>query len=110
MLYGKPYPPKYSLKNTTAPVALIWGPNDAVVSPVVIVAYESIDIFGIIFYTFLNFLETVLQDVMRLASELPNLVFNNPVNFSLWNHFDYHLGKDANQLVNENVLRILSTF
>jgi len=32
-VYGKAFPPKYSLSRTTVPVALVWGLNDAVVEP-----------------------------------------------------------------------------
>ncbi|ODN04026.1 Lipase 3 [Orchesella cincta] len=83
LVYGQPNPRKYLLERTTAPVALFYGPNDAVVNP---------------------------DDVQRLASQLPNVVLNTPVNFSLWNHFDYHLGKDANELVNDRVLKLLEKF
>jgi len=31
--YGQLFPRPYSLKRTTAPVALLWGPNDSVVNP-----------------------------------------------------------------------------
>ncbi|XP_035711894.1 lipase 3 [Folsomia candida] len=83
MRYGSSVPPRYNVKNTTVPVALLWGPNDAVVNPI---------------------------DVKRLASQLPNLVFNSPVQYPLWNHFDYHLGKDADQLVNPVVINLLSSW
>ena len=46
-----------------------------------------------------------LQDVIRMTSELPNLIASYDVPFPKWNHLDYLWGIDADTLVYSEVLK-----
>ena len=43
--------------------------------------------------------------MLRLTSELPNLVKSYKVPFEGWNHLDFMYGVDANELVYSELLR-----
>ena len=46
-----------------------------------------------------------LQDVLRLTSALPNLVFSYEVPFPLWGHLDFLWAIDADTLLYPEVLK-----
>jgi lysosomal acid lipase/cholesteryl ester hydrolase len=76
-IYGSDTPPDYDLKMVTAPVAVYWAENDWLAHP---------------------------TDVLRLFSELPNIVANYDVPYPAWNHLDFVYGIDANIYVYPEVL------
>lgn len=81
--YHQPTPPKYNLKNVTAPVALIWAQNDWLADP---------------------------EDIVYLASELPNLVLNIKMPLPDFNHMDFIWGIDADKLVYKRILKYMKFF
>ncbi|KAF0295861.1 Lipase 3 [Amphibalanus amphitrite] len=81
--YGQRRPPEYFPEKVTAPVVLIWGPNDKMADK---------------------------RDAALLAARLPNLVRSEPVNWRLWQHLDFMWGIDANRLVYSRVIHYMEQF
>ncbi|XP_063989587.1 lipase 3-like [Diachasmimorpha longicaudata] len=82
-LYETPEPPLYDLSKVTFPVSLFYSDND-----------------------FLNH----SSDVESLASALPNVVGKYKINYSKFNHIDYLWGRDAKELVYDDIVRVLRQF
>ncbi|XP_050072240.1 lipase 1-like [Anopheles maculipalpis] len=78
--YGRENPPSYNLTTVTAPVVIFYGLNDWMVDP---------------------------ANVIRLANELPNLVFKSAVEDPHFNHLDFVTAKRVRALVYEKILNQL---
>lgn len=74
-IYRSNRPPSYNLSQITAPVTVIYGSKDAIVSP---------------------------DGVLQLIRELPNVrqTYELP-----WNHLDVILARDVDVLVNDKIIR-----
>ncbi|CAH1402857.1 unnamed protein product [Nezara viridula] len=81
--YQNTSPPSYRLNLVTPPVALIWGLND-------------------------NFLSET--SVKKLASHLPNVIYNKAVADPKFAHFDMILGADAREVLHPSVVEIMESF
>lgn len=81
-IYGEDPPPAYDLSLVTAPVALVWGDNDAL---------------------------ALAGDVALLADALPNVVLNFRVDNELWNHLDFIWAIEAEQYQNKPIIDFLSS-
>jgi len=77
--YMQPYPPTYDIEQMSVPVALFTGTADWLATP------EDID--------------------MYLRPFLPNLIYDQTDKF--WNHVDFVWGKNANEIIYENVISLL---
>lgn len=82
-LYGSFEPPAYNLSNVKAPVALHYGLNDALDSPL---------------------------DVERLYRRLPNVIAYREVPYPQFNHIDFVWATNARELVYNDVLKIMKSF
>lgn len=104
--YGSMSPPSYDLKKVTAPVALHYGDNDWL-------AAVKVD-NTISFFSIQNFISIILslklQDVDKLASNLPKLIGKFRVGDAKCNHFDFMWGIDANKLIYERVLSLMARY
>lgn len=78
--YNSATPPDYKLENTTVPVSLYYGQNDAV---------------------------TVVEDVKILAKQLPNVINDYLVPHKEFNHVDFIWGKDARRLVYDEIIKTM---
>ncbi|XP_047740223.1 lipase 3 [Hyalella azteca] len=81
--YGQTTPPAFNLDNVVTPTALFWGANDWLATP---------------------------EDVARLATELPNVILNYRVPFDMFNHLDFVWAINADELVYNEVLNVLSQY
>jgi len=81
--YGQTDPPDFDLSKVTAPVNLFWGQNDWLGDP---------------------------NDVDHLSMELGNMVIKYRVNYTSWNHLDFLYGIDANTLVYNQVMTLMTRF
>jgi len=81
--YGQDTPVTYDLSKVTAATAVFKGDGDSL---------------------------TAVEDIDRLVSELPNVVFDHLVEFEGWTHLDYFAAMDADQLVYSYVLDLMSNF
>ncbi|XP_049287541.1 lipase 1-like [Anopheles funestus] len=75
--YGSEHPPKYNLSAVTTPVVIFYSLNDWMVDP---------------------------ANIVRLASELPNLVSKTVVEDRNFNHFDFMIAKRVRELVYDKIL------
>uniref|UniRef100_A0A4Y0BMC6 Lipase n=1 Tax=Anopheles funestus TaxID=62324 RepID=A0A4Y0BMC6_ANOFN len=75
--YGSEHPPKYNLSAVTTPVVIFYSLNDWMVDP---------------------------TNVVRLASELPNLVSMTAVEDPNFNHLDFMIAKRVRELVYDKIL------
>lgn len=82
-IYGTKRPPAYNLTAITAPVFLHYSDNDWLSTP---------------------------SDVERLMIELPVVVGRYRVPMKKFNHLDFVFANDANKLVYERLLNIMSQF
>lgn len=80
--YKRSTPPDYNLKNVKVPVALYYSPNDWL---------------------------SVVEDVQKLKSELPNVVKDYLITGGLFNHMDLLWGVDAARLVYDEILKTIET-
>ncbi|XP_014598773.1 PREDICTED: lipase 3-like [Polistes canadensis] len=81
--YKTPKPPIYNVKKIVAPVALIYGLNDALTNE---------------------------QDATVLSKKLPNLVTCEAVPYECFSHFDFIIAKDMKSLVYDRVLQLMKDF
>lgn len=81
--YGSFNPPKYPLHKITAPVALHYGSNDF---------FAHVD------------------DVQKLANELPNLIGKFNVEDQQFNHVDFVLAYNVGQTVYKDMLKIMKKY
>ncbi|KAJ8927628.1 hypothetical protein NQ314_019889 [Rhamnusium bicolor] len=81
--YGTKIPPKYQINNIKRPVYMMYGENDWLAS------YE---------------------DVHQLSTNITNLVGLYKVELKSFNHIDFLLGKDAEQLVYQPLMKLLLNF
>ncbi|CAB0032502.1 unnamed protein product [Trichogramma brassicae] len=81
--YKNEIPPLYNIKRITAPVALIYGRGDSLVSP----SYPY-----------------------DLAKKLPNVVTVEPVPHKKFSHMDFLYSKDIKILLNDRILNLLNRF
>ncbi|XP_049276588.1 lipase 1-like [Anopheles funestus] len=75
--YGSEHPPKYNLSAVTTPIVIFYSLNDWMVDP---------------------------ANVVRLASELPNLVSMTVVEDPNFNHLDFMIAKRVRELVYDKIL------
>ncbi|KAL6264535.1 hypothetical protein P5V15_004641 [Pogonomyrmex californicus] len=78
--YNTPEPPSYELKNIKAPFALFYAENDWL---------------------------SGVEDVKKLIGLLPNIVYEELVPYSKFNHWDYLFGKNMVELVYNKILQML---
>ena len=78
--YGTTSPLAYNLRLVTAPVYIFWSENDLIVTP---------------------------KDVAWLTANLGNVKGSFRVADPLFNHFDYVLGMNVNQVLNYPILRLM---
>jgi len=76
--YGVHPPPSFNVENITIPIVTYWGDNDWLAEPV---------------------------DVVRLTSQLPNLVASYEVPFPQWSHLDFCWAIDADTLLYSEILK-----
>ncbi|GLG98544.1 Lipase [Gryllus bimaculatus] len=81
--YGSLKPPAYNLNKITAPVALHYADNDWLAVP---------------------------KDVAKLHAKLPNLIGKFRVPFSKFNHMDFIIAIDANELLYDLVIRLMNRY
>lgn len=81
-VYGSLRPPIYNLDQIYAPVALHYGRNDLLAS---------------------------VDDVLKLAGELPNLFGLFPAPHPRFNHIDFLFAKNIRQLVYEKIIILMKT-
>lgn len=75
--YKSWHPPDYDIKNIKSPIALYYAADDWLAAP---------------------------KDIVRLASELPNMVGSHYVPHKSFNHFDFVWGKDVRRLIYDNIV------
>lgn len=80
--YNSDLPPKYDLNNVTAPVAIYYASNDWL---------------------------TVVKDVQKLASALPNVINDYLVPHVAFNHVDFIAGISAPRLVYDEIIKIIKS-
>ncbi|XP_014224527.1 lipase 3-like [Trichogramma pretiosum] len=81
--YKNEIPPSYNIKRIAAPVALIYGRGDSLVSP----SYPY-----------------------DLAKKLPNVVTVEPVPHKKFSHMDFLYSKDIKVLLNDRILNLINRF
>ncbi|XP_012279911.1 lipase 3 [Orussus abietinus] len=81
--YHQEKPPEYDLSRVTAPVALIFGPNDNLVQK---------------------------SDVEALSRNLSNVVTVEPVPYKKFTHVDFLWAKDAKSLVYDRVIELIKQY
>lgn len=81
-VYGSPRPPIYPINRVTAPVALHYGRND---------------------------LLAAVEDVLRLGSDLPNLIGLFPVSHPKFNHLDFVWARNIRELLYERIVLLMRT-
>ncbi|KAJ8922568.1 hypothetical protein NQ315_007598 [Exocentrus adspersus] len=80
-IYKQLSPPSYNVSLITSPVALYYARNDRLAA---------------------------IYNVEQFASELPNLVMKNLIEFELFNHLDFLWATDVKTLVNDDVVALLN--
>lgn len=76
-VYNQTEPPAYNLTAVTAPIVLHYSANDYLAH---------------------------VDDVQRLAKQLPNLVENHLIEMDQFNHVDFVIAKDAKQLLYDTII------
>ncbi|KAG5881589.1 hypothetical protein JTB14_034809 [Gonioctena quinquepunctata] len=75
--YNSSIPPNFTLSEASAPIALYYSQNDFFVA---------------------------VEDVEKLAKELPNVVKKKLIEYKKFNHLDFIFAKDVNTLLNNDLL------
>jgi len=78
--HGSTTPPTYNLKDVNTKVALFWGDNDWLAQP---------------------------EDLLKIFSQVPNIVENYQVPWEGWNHFDFLYAIDVDIYQNGHLLEVL---
>ncbi|KAG5881587.1 hypothetical protein JTB14_034807 [Gonioctena quinquepunctata] len=81
--YNQTYPPNFPLSEASAPIALYYSQND--------------------FFA-------AIEDVDRLASELPNVVKKRMIENKKFNHLDFIFAKDSNELINNDLVEHMKLY
>nr|XP_023015679.1 lipase 1-like [Leptinotarsa decemlineata] len=81
--YNSLTPPNFNMSAATAPVALYYAQND--------------------FYV-------AIEDVERLASEMPNVVKKKVMEFEKFNHVDFIMAKHIDELLNNEVVEFMREY
>ncbi|CAH1105095.1 unnamed protein product [Psylliodes chrysocephalus] len=81
--YKSVTPPAFQLSAITAPVALYYSQNDYFAA---------------------------VQDVERLATELPNVVKKRLIEYKLFNHLDFIFAKNTNEIINMDLVAHLKEY
>lgn len=81
--YGRSEPPAYDVRKITAPVALIYGKNDALANG---------------------------EDALELSRRLPNVATLEPVPHECFAHFDFIIGNDVKTLLYDRILNLMKQF
>lgn len=80
--YQQPTPPDYNLSNITAPVALYYAQADSI---------------------------SVVDDIVKLQKQLPNVIKNYLVPHEKFNHADFVLGISAPHLVYDEIMKTIKS-
>ncbi|XP_055640361.1 lipase 3-like [Toxorhynchites rutilus septentrionalis] len=83
IIYGQEKPPDYNLTNIVAPIILHYGRNDHLAH---------------------------VENVERLARQLPNLMESHLIDMPLFNHMDFLIAKDAKKLLYTQIVDNIEQF
>ncbi len=81
--YGEPDPPLYEINKTVCPVLVVYSTGDQLCT---------------------------VEDVTRLAKQLPNLIGNFGIQHQQFAHTDFMFGKDADRLIYDKIIHIFNQY
>ncbi|CAG9768046.1 unnamed protein product [Ceutorhynchus assimilis] len=81
--YNSSTPPEYNFSNIICPISLMYGKEDILIAE---------------------------EDVIELATRLPNVIDVYKVPYEHWSHMDFVWAKDVGKYINKHIFRVLRKF